>query len=153
PLALTSFIGLTVQPMLTFFMGRAARPIESLAVFPVVHGLSFLFRALGLSFQEAAIALMGRNAEHAPEVGAFALRLGLAASGALALVAFTPLAGTWFQTISGLSPELAAFARAPTMILVPLPGLTVLLSLQRAVLVTGRTTRYITKATSMEVIA
>src|SRR5690606_37885547 len=97
--------------------------------------------------------LMGRNAEHAPEVGAFALRLGLAASGALALVAFTPLAGTWFQTISGLSPELAAFARAPTMILVPLPGLTALLSLQRAVLVTGRTTRYITKATSMEVIA
>ena len=33
PLALTSLIGLTVQPMLTFFMGRALSPIESLAVF------------------------------------------------------------------------------------------------------------------------
>jgi hypothetical protein len=39
PLALTSLIGLTVQPMLTFFMGRAPAPIESLAVFPVVHSL------------------------------------------------------------------------------------------------------------------
>ena len=151
PLALTSLIGLTVQPMLTFFMGRAPMPLESLAVFPVVHALSFLFRALGLSFQEAAIALLGRHAEHWPAVGRFALWLALASSGGLALVAFTPIAGFWFETVSGLTPGLAAFARAPTMILVPLPGLSVLLSLQRALLVVGRTTRHITTATAVEV--
>ena len=58
PLALTSMIGLASQPMLTFFMGRARAPLESLAVFPVVHALSFLFRTVGISYQEAAIALM-----------------------------------------------------------------------------------------------
>ncbi len=151
PLALTSLIGLTVQPMLTFFMGRAPPPIESLAVFPVVHSLSFLFRALGLSFQEAAIALMGKRFEHYPELARFATGLGLAASGGLALVAFTPLAEVWFVTISGLTPELAAFAIMPARILAPLPALSVLLSFQRAVLVQGRRTRPITVATVIEV--
>ena len=152
PLALTSLIGLTVQPMLTFFMGRAPSPLESLAVFPVVHSLSFLFRALGLSFQEAAIALMGRRFQHVGELGRFATILGLSASAGLALVAFTPLADFWFITVSGLTPELAAFAIIPTRILVPLPALSVLLSFQRATLVQGRRTRPITVATILEVV-
>ncbi|MGD2068221.1 MAG: hypothetical protein PVI57_06005, partial [Gemmatimonadota bacterium] len=151
PLALTSIIGLTVQPMLTFFMGRARMPIESLAVFPVVQALGFLFRALGLSYQEATIALLGKRCEHAGVVGRFGLGLGLASSAGLALVAFTPLADVWFVTISGLTPELAAVALLPTMILVPLPGMSVLLSYQRAVMVQGRRTGFITTATSLEV--
>ena len=151
PLALTSLIGLTVQPMLTFFMGRAPSPLESLAVFPVVHALSFIFRSLGLSFQEAAIALLGERNEHAPEVWRFALVLGLASSAALGVVAFTPLAGFWFVQLSGLPPELARFAIWPARILVPLPALSVFLSYQRAVLVQSRTTRPITVATAVEV--
>ncbi len=152
PLALTSVIGLAAQPMLTFFMGRSLAPIESLAVFPVVHALSFMFRALGLSFQEAAIALLGDDREHAAELGRFGLWLGLAASAGLGAVAFTPLAGIWFETVSGLTPELAAFAVIPTMILVPLPALSVLLSFQRAVLVKGHRTHPITVATTIEVL-
>jgi progressive ankylosis protein len=152
PLALTSVIGLTVQPMLTFFMGRAPAPIESLAVFPVVHALSFLFRALGLSFQEVAIALLGRRGEHHPELARFATVLGISASAALALVAFTPLAMFYFVTVSGLAPELAAFAITPTQIIVILPALSVLLSFQRAIIVQGRQTRPITVATGIEVL-
>jgi hypothetical protein len=151
PLALTSLIGLTVQPMLTFFMGRAPYPLESLAVFPVVHALSFIFRSLGLSFQEAAIALLGDEHEHAGPVGRFALVLGIASSVALALVAFTPLADLWFVRISGLEPELAHFAIWPARILVPLPALSVWLSYQRAVLVQAHRTGPITLATATEV--
>ena len=138
--------------MLTFFMGRAPAPIESLAVFPVVHSLSFLFRAIGLSFQEAAIALMGKRFEHYPELARFALWLGIGASSAFALVAFTPLLDFWFITVSGLPPELAAFAITPTRIMAPLPALSVLLSFQRAILVQGRRTRPITMATVIEVV-
>ena len=153
PLALTSLIGLTVQPLLTFFMGRAPSPIESLAVFPVVLALSFLFRAFGLSFQEAAIALLGRDGEHARELARFAAGLALATSAGLALVAFTPLAGVWFETVSGLPPELARTAVVPTMILVPLPALSVALAFQRALLVQERTTGPITVATAIEVVS
>ena len=151
PLALTSMIGLTVQPMLTFFMGRAPAPIESLAVFPVVHALSFLFRSLGLSFQEVALALLGRNHEHLPELAKFAMWLATGTSVAMGLVAFTPLSTVWFETVSGLSPDLAAFALTPVRILAPIPALSVFLSLERAILIQARRTHPITVATAIEI--
>src|SRR5690606_24426727 len=53
--------------------------------------------------------------------------------------------------ISGLPPDLAAFALLPTALLVPLPALSVLLSFQRAVLVQLRRTHPITIASAVEV--
>ena len=152
PLALTSFIGLTIQPLLTFFMGRSVSPVESLAVYPVVHSLSFFFRSMGFAYQDAAIALMGERFEHYQELRRFCFTLGAAATAGLALVAFTPLFHLWFITLSGLTHELASFALTPTRIIVPLPFLSVLLSFQRAILVEGRTTRHITWASVIEVI-
>ncbi len=151
PLALTSFIGLTVQPLLTFFMSRSISPVESLAVFPVVHALSFFFRSMGLAYQDTTIALMGDRFEHFPELRRFALRLGLATTTGLAMVAFTPLSLVYFVTISGLTPELTEFALPPLRIIVVLPALSVLLSFQRAILVEGRRTRHITVASALEV--
>lgn len=151
PLALTSMIGLTVQPVLTFFMGHAPRPIESLAVLPVVIALAFFFRAPGLSYQEAAIALLGRNLERYRELARFATVLGLTTSALFALVVFTPFANFWFHTVSGLEPDLAALAVPAARFMVPLPALSVLLSLQRAVLVQRRSTRPISIATAIEV--
>jgi progressive ankylosis protein len=153
PLALTSFIGLSVHPMLTFFMGRSVAPLESLAVFPVVHALSFLFRSFGFSYQEAAIALLGRQCEHVGILSRFGLYIAVAASGGMALVAFTPLSDFWFGTVSGLPPELVAAARAPAQILFLFPAMAVLLALQQAVLVHGRATRPITLASAIEVVA
>jgi progressive ankylosis protein len=152
PLALTSLIGLTIQPILTFFMGRSPAPVTSLAVFPVVNALSFVFRALGLAYQEVAIALVGRRFEHVAELARFATWLGLAASGAYALVVFTPAADFWFATVSGLPAELAEVAITPARILTLLPALTVLLSFQRALLVQARATRPITVSTAFEVL-
>jgi hypothetical protein len=151
PLALTSVIGLAVHPMLTFFMGRGVAPVESLAVFPVVHALSFVFRSVGLAYQDAAIALMGERFDHLPELRRFGRALGLATSAGLAIVALTPLSPVYFVTISGLSPELAGYAFTPALLIVLLPALTVQLSLQRAILVESRRTRQITIASAIEV--
>ena len=59
PLALTSILSLGVHPLVTFFMGQSRMPIESLAVLPVINSLVFIFRSMGLSFQEVGIALLG----------------------------------------------------------------------------------------------
>jgi hypothetical protein len=152
PLALTSMIALTVQPMLTFFMGRSVAPVQSLAVFPVVHALGFFFRSFGLAFQDAAIALMGERFEHLRALGRFATSLGLVTSVAIALVAFTPLSHVYFVTISGLTPELTSIALIPARLIVPLPALTALLAFQRAILVEGRRTRHITVASAVELV-
>jgi progressive ankylosis protein len=151
PLALTSLIGLTTQPILTFFMGRSPSPVESLALFPVVMGVAFLFNTLGLSFQEAAIALVGRRWEHARPLARFALGLAVVASGGLGALAFTPLADVWFRGVAGLAPELAALAITPVRVAVILPFLGVVLGFQRALLVQARDTRPITLATALEV--
>jgi len=153
PLALTSMIGLTIQPLLTFFMGRSVAPVESLAVYPVVHSLSFFFRSMGFAYQDAAIALIGEQFEHYRELRRFCFTLGAVATAGLALVAFTPLFQLWFIALSGLTPELTSFALIPARIIVPLPFLSVLLSFQRAILVEGRRTQHITWASVIEVTA
>ena len=151
PLALTSLIGLSVQPMLTFFMGRSIAPVESLAVSPVVHSLSYFFRSMGLAFQDTSIALMGDRFQNYRELKTFAWYLGGATSLGLALVAFTPLSDVYFTGISGLPPVLAGFALTPTRVIVLLPAMSVLLSLQRALLVESRRTQHITVASGLEV--
>lgn len=153
PLALTSLLGLTVQPMLTFFMGRSVAPVESLAVFPVVQSLLFVFRALGLSYQDATIALLGTGHRGFPELRRFGMWLALGVSGVFAAIVYTPLADVWFRTISGLSAELTRFALPAARIVAPLPFLGVWLSFERAVLMKSRATRPITFATASEVAA
>ncbi len=150
PLALTSLVALSTHPILTFLVGRSRDPLESLAILPVVHALSFLFRAMGLSYQEASISLMGNEFEHRRAVGRFALGMGLATSIGYALIVVTPLFGVWFETISGLTPELAAFARVPALVLIPVPALGFWLAQQSAVMVLKRRTKAITMATTLE---
>ena len=125
--------------------------LESLAVLPVIGALVFIFRSLGLAYQEAVIALIGDAEEGYPTLRRFGLQLGVAVALALSLIAWTPLAGVWFRSVSGLTGELALFALTPTRTLAVIPGLTALLSLQRAVMVVRNTTDRITVATVIEV--
>ena len=151
PLALTSLISLAAQPMATFFVARGRAPLESLAVLPVVNSLSFLFRALGLSYQEVSIALLGRGRQNWPPIARFGATLALGSSLAMGLIVFTPLADLWFHELSGLSAELTRLALVPARILALLPAFSVLLSVQRAILVHARETAPITWATAIEI--
>jgi len=151
PLALTTILGVGLVPVVTFFLGHSRLPVESLAVFPVINSLVFIFRSLGLSFQEAGIALLGERHQGYRPLRNFALFLGLFVTVTLGLVAFTPLSSLWFQQVSGLSRELYELALLPTQIMVLMPGLMVLLSVQRSILVNSRRTQPITLATALEV--
>lgn len=152
PLALTAVLALGVHPLVTFFVGHGRLALESLAVLPVVNSLIFIFRSIGLAYQEVGIALMGVHDEGYFALRRFAWTLGLAVVTGLGLIAWTPLGRVWFESVSGLSPEFAAFALAPTRILVLVPGLAVLLSFQRAVLVHAKRTMPVTAATAIEVV-
>ena len=152
PLALTTLLSLGIHPVVTFFVGNSRASLESLAVLPVVGSLIFIFRSLGLAYQEVVIALIGDHHQGYRVLRRFGVLLAVGVIAGLALIAWTPLSGIWFRTVSGLSPDLAAFAIAPTRILALIPGLTVLLSFQRAILVVRNTTNGITWATIIEVI-
>ena len=97
PLAMTSLLAMAVQPAVTFFVGQSRFALESLAVLPVIHGLTFLFRALGLSFQEVGIALFGDRWEQYRPIRNFGWMLAAFAAGGLGVIVFTPLAAVWFE--------------------------------------------------------
>ncbi len=151
PLALTSMLGLGIHPMVTFFLGKSRMSLESLAVMPVILSLVFIFRSMGLSYQEVSIALLGEKGRNLRQLRKFGFILAACAGGALALIAFTPGAMLWFQKVSGLPPFLADFALVPTRILVLIPALSVILSMQRGILVGFGKTKPITIATALEV--
>lgn len=153
PLALTSILSLGVHPFVTFFLGRSYMAVESLAVLPVVSSLVFIFRSMGLSYQEVNIALIGREKQNYRLLRNYALYLGIIVTVLVTLLAFTPLADLWFINVSGLSQELADLSYLPLQIMILLPALTVLLNFQRSLLVINGTTGPISQATAVELIS
>jgi Na+-driven multidrug efflux pump len=152
PLALTSILTLGIQPFVTFFIGQSRMAIESFAVMPVVTSFVFIFRGLGLSYQEVVVALIGDNMGNLDQLKRFALKLASFVAGTLMLIAFTPLAEIWFRDVSGLSESLTEFAKLPLMIMSFFPAFTVLISFQRAVLVKANETKQITYGTAIEFV-
>lgn len=151
PLALTSLIGLSVHPLVTFFLGQSRYALESLAVMSVIHSLIFIFRSIGLSYLEAAITFLGDKFEGYKQVRKFAIILGIGVFAGMSIIAFTPFANIWFKVVSGLTDELAEFSLTPTRIMVLMPVLTLVLATQRAILVNGKYTGPITIATIIEI--
>lgn len=151
PLALTSAITLLGQPVLSVGLARAPDPLASLAVWPVVMGFLFLGRSFALSYQEAVVALLEER-ESFERLRRFTASLAVALSALFALVAITPGARLWFENVSGLSPRLAAFAIAPTIVLAVVPAVNTLISWQRGLLVHVKRTPTITRAVAINLV-
>ncbi len=150
PLALTSVLSMALGPLVTFGLGRGRAPVESLAVWPVLTAMVFLFRSGGFAFQEVGVALIGARGEHDNEVARTGMWIGVVESLALAIVALTPVQAIWFEGLSGLSHRLAGFAVWPVRIMIVLPVTEYLLSIQRARLILAHSTGAITVATAIE---
>lgn len=145
PLAMTSLLTLLIQPMGAAAMSRMPRTLDSLAVWPVVGGLLFMLRSLGISLNEVVVALMD-------EPKAFVLLrrftnwLMLATSALLFVIVATPLATLWFRQISALSVSLAALAQSAAWLALSVPAQSALQSWYQGLLVFSRRTRAITEA-------
>lgn len=110
PLALTSLLLLLVQPIGAAAIGRMPAALASLAAWPVVNGLVFLFRSMGFAYNEVVVALMDEpGAERA--LRRFTVLLAAGSAIATVTIAATPLSGFWFGAVSGLPPELADLAQ------------------------------------------
>jgi hypothetical protein len=151
PLVLTSLIGLAAMPLATFFMADSHNAIASLAVFPVINSFIFIFRSVGLSYQEAGIKLMGDKFEAFKANLTFVLRLSAISLAVLILITATPLHQLWFVDLTDLPEELYAFTMIPTILFIPIPVLSIILSLQRAMLVNAGHSGPISVATGLEV--
>jgi hypothetical protein len=145
PLVMTSLLTLLVQPLGSAALGRMPQPLESLAVWPVISGVIFMLRSLGVAYNEVVVALLDKPLS-TRSLRRFA---GILAGGTtliMLLVAATPLSQLWFEQFSGLSPALANLAVLGMWIALPLPAFTVLQSWYQGIILHSRKTNSITEA-------
>ena len=145
PLALTNFVTFIVRPVLTFGIARAVFPLESLAIWPVVTSLMFLFRSMSLAYQEVAVSLLKGDSDY-KYLSRFAALLGISLSLLFFLIAVTPLGNIWFRFAAGLDKDLLIFTRIPTLIVSVVPAITGFISWYRGVLIFKQKTAIIAMA-------
>lgn len=121
PLSLTSVMLLASRPVLAYGMSRSVEPVLSLAAWPVVQSVLFLFTSIALSYQEAVVAQRREDGSTDLVLRRFGLVLGCGLSGMLLLMSFSGGARLWFRYVAGLTPELVELATPAMMILVAMP--------------------------------
>lgn len=148
PLALTPLITLATISIGSAAISRMPRALESLAVWPVLGGLTFMFRSVGIAVQEVVVTFSDRTEFFHP-LQQFVWLISLGASGTLLLIAATPLSTIWFESVAALSPELAALASSALWMAVVLPALSPWESYFQGELVSRGATTYVTQAVSL----
>jgi hypothetical protein len=145
PLAMTSLLFLLASPIGSAAISRMPMALASLAVWPVVTGLIFMFRSLGVAYNEVVVALLDEPRSYT-NLKRFTAWLSVLSTAALLIMAVTPLSTWWFGQMSALSPELTEMARLALLIAFPLPLFSVLQSWYQGAILHGRVTRGVTEA-------
>jgi hypothetical protein len=145
PLALTSLMMLMVQPLGSAALSRMPRALDSLAVWPVVSGLIFMLRSMGVAFNEVVVARLD-DPLSSRSLRRFANLLTGLSTLLLLIFVTTPLANWWLQDITALDPALVRLARNGLWIGLLLPGLTTFQSWYQGVILNTRKTRAIPEA-------
>jgi hypothetical protein len=148
PLSLTSVISLALSPLGSAALSRMPNALESLAAWPVVTGLSFMFRSPGFAYAEVVVALLDVP-RSARRLLRFATVMAAACSGALLFLTIPLIGDFWLQSVIGLPETLGAIARTSLWIALPLPALAVYQSWYQGVVVHYRRTRVVTEAVAL----
>ena len=155
PLALTSLLLLLVQPLGSAALSRMPLALESLAAWPVLASFIFLFRGIGMAYNEVVVAKLETPGAWR-SLRRFALLVSVLMSALLLVVALTPLAHGYFGTVMGLQPELVALAVSGLLLASAWPALTVYQSYYQGILVhsgeTGRVTQSVLVSLAVSVL-
>jgi hypothetical protein len=152
PLAMTSLMMMLTLPLGSAAASRMPRPLDSLAAWPALAGIVFIFRSLGMAYNEVVVARLEQPGAYR-NLRRFAILLAAGVTAAIALIAATPLAGVWFSGVSGLPPELAAVGRSALWAALLIPAFTVLQSWFQGALVHSRRTRPVSEAIALHLAA
>ncbi|MEZ4427340.1 MAG: hypothetical protein R3A51_06525 [Nannocystaceae bacterium] len=148
PLSLTPLCALLAQPIGAAALSRMPAPLESLAAWPILAGLVFVFQSGGLAYNEVVVAHVGTAGAQRALRRFTALLLALALVAQL-LFAATPLAERFLITVNDLSPDLSDMIVDALWLAIPISSLRALESWYQGVLVHARRTRAITESVAI----
>ncbi|MGW8144775.1 MAG: hypothetical protein ACWGN2_10295 [Anaerolineales bacterium] len=145
PLVFTSLLNLLVLPLGSAALSRMPNALPSLAVWPVLSGLTFMFRSLGVAYNEVVVALL-EEPRSSQSLRGFTIYLTSVTTSLILIMALTPLSQFWFNIVSGLDPQLADIASIGLMLAIPTASFAVLQSWFQGLILHGGYTRSITEA-------
>jgi Na+-driven multidrug efflux pump len=145
PLSVTPLILFLAMPMSTATMSRMVRPLDSLAVWPVLNGLVFALRSAGFALNEVVVAMLERPGA-VPALRRFTFALAGVVSSLLVLLAATPLGVLWLGRVSGLPPDLVHLSAMALWVALPMPALSAIQSYYQGALVHAHRTRGVTES-------
>jgi len=145
PLASTSVLTLLLQPLVAACLARLARPVETLAAWPVIFQFMLLMRATAFALPEVVIALGKRGVPEA-SIRKFSRNIALVSVALMAIFTVTPLASFYLVQLQSASPGVSELAREGFWILIPLPALATLISWLRGRLIHAGRTRPVNEA-------
>jgi hypothetical protein len=139
PLAAVSLLTLLGQPLIGAALARATHPEASLAAWPVVFSLIGIFRSLPMALPEAVIALQ-RGHDTQTALRRFCINVGLVTSGALLILAVTPLGHFYLTNLIGLKTDLAELALPGVLLGIAIPFIMAIQSFWRGLLMGRKST-------------
>ena len=139
PLAATSLLTLLAQPLVGAGLARMPHPRETLAAWPVIWGILFIFRSAAFALPEAVIALVSDRLRR-ESVRRFCRTVGVASSAAMLCLAATPLVDLYLRHLAGIPDLLARFITPGLLLFVPMPFINSIHSWYRGLLMSARKT-------------
>jgi len=149
---MTSLLTLLVQPIGSAALSRMPQALNSLAVWPIVSGLIFTLRSMGVAFNEVVVAHLD-DSNSTTSLRRFTTMLTGFSTLLLLLFLATPAAEIWLRDISALDPDLVRFAKNGLWIGLLMPGLSTFQSWYQGVILNSKKTRAITEAVSIFLFA
>lgn len=148
PLALTSLITLLSQPLVSSALSRMPRALDSLAIWPVLSGLLFIFRSVGIAYNEVVVILIDKPNSYS-SLRKYALILVSLTTGLLFLITATPLSTIWFKHITALPSSLIPLANTALWFSLLIPGANAFQSWYQGIILHSGKTRGIPEAVAL----
>lgn len=145
PLAATSLLILLVQPLVTSSLARLEEPALSLSAWPVLFQIMLVARAAALALPEVVIALYRDGTSFGP-LRRFNYTLTLVVTALTVLFVATPLSEFYVFRVQDMTAATGAMVLSSLGLFVLFPGLAVLISWLRGILIETRNTRYVNLA-------
>jgi len=145
PLALTSLITLISQPLISTALSRMPMALDSLAIWPILSGLLFIFRAPGIAYNEVVVTLL-RNSQSYRMLKKFAFLISSVTSILLLTLAITPISTFWYSKISALPDQLITLGNTALWFSLLIPGANALQSWYQGILLDSGDTKGIPEA-------
>ncbi len=145
PLALTSLITLISQPLISMALSRMPMALDSLAIWPILSGLLFIFRAPGIAFNEVVVTMLN-NKNSYRMLKKFAVIITFVTSILLFIITITPLSTFWYLKLSALPATLINLGNIALWFSLLIPGANALQSWYQGILLQSGDTKVIPEA-------